>query len=44
MNWFYLLHNSAGPEGVSDDVPSGLTFPPAAEKKVGVNAIKASVP
>ena len=43
MNCFYLLHKSAGPEGMSDDVLSGLTFSPAAKKEVGENAIKASV-
>lgn len=43
MNCFYLLHKSAGPEGMSDYLPSDLTFPPAAEKEVGANAIKASV-
>lgn len=39
MNCFYLLHKSASPEGMSDDVPSGLTFPPTAEKEMGENAI-----
>lgn len=38
MNGFHLLHKSAGPEGMSDDVPSDQTFPHTAEKITGENA------